>query len=211
MALTQLQKLELNKRVDRIFHAPSNAPAKGHQPEIAFVADLSGDIDMVHTSVQDAAASLKAHDKMFQNMRSNTVYWGIDRISSKVTPMSFILMGRAFEGIVSGDGSAQETDLQCQLVDSTECVKVVCGNVDKSPNFEKLCGYLRLYHARCRCILVFADCTYEELEVRKFYITDAETAKQHLNPFLKYRLLMIARDKMLTGSELMMRLIQDYS
>lgn len=27
MALTPIQKLELNKRVDRIFHAPSNAPA----------------------------------------------------------------------------------------------------------------------------------------------------------------------------------------
>ena len=44
MALTQLQKLELNKRVDKIFHAPSNAPAGGHQPEIAFVVQMSGDM-----------------------------------------------------------------------------------------------------------------------------------------------------------------------
>ena len=69
MALTPIQKLELNKRVDRIFHAPSNAPARGHQPEIAFVTDVSGDIDAVHSSVRDAVASLKAHDRMFQNMR----------------------------------------------------------------------------------------------------------------------------------------------
>ena len=52
MALTPIQKLELNKRVDRIFHAPSNAPARGHQPEIAFVTDVSGDIDAVHSSVR---------------------------------------------------------------------------------------------------------------------------------------------------------------
>ena len=42
MSLTQLQKLELNKRTDKILHAPSNAPAGGQQLEIAFAADLSG-------------------------------------------------------------------------------------------------------------------------------------------------------------------------
>lgn len=187
MALTQFQKLELNKRVDKIFHAPSNAPAKGHQPEIAFVTDMSGDIDAVHGSVRDAVASLKAHDKMFQNMRSNMVYWGSERITSKVTPMSFILMGRAFDNEIVGNLDA---------------------NVDKSLNFENLCAYLKLYHARCRCILVFVDCSYEELEEKYFYITDAEMAKQQLNPFLKYRLLVITKDKMMTGSELMMRLIR---
>lgn len=188
MALTQFQKLELNKRVDRIFHAPSNAPAKGHQPEIAFVTDVSGDTDAVHSSVRDAVASLKAHDKMFQNMRSNVVYWDSEQITSKVTPMSFIMMGKAF--------------------DDPEIVGKPDTDVDKSLNFENLCAYLKLYHARCRCILVFVDCSYGELEARDFYIADAESAKQQLNPFLKYRLLIITKDKMLTGSELMMRLIR---
>lgn len=188
MALTQLQRLELNKRVDKIFHAPSNAAVRGHQPEIAFVAALSGDMDMIQASIKDAVASLKAHDKMFQNMRSNMVYWGTDQICSEVTPMSFILMGKAFDGI----NYEQDTDEK----------------VDKFLKFEELCGYLKLYHARCRCILVFADCSYEELKARKFYVSDVEMAKQHLNPFLKYRLLIVAKDKMLTGSELMMRFIQ---
>lgn len=193
MALTQFQKLELNKRVDKIFHAPSNIPAKGLQPEIAFVADVSGDIDAVHSSVRDAVASLKAHDKMFQNMRSNMVYWGAEQITSKVTPMSFILMGRALDSALTLDNV---------MVGNMEA------NVDKSLKFENLCAYLKLYHARCRCILVFVDCSSEELEAKYFYITDAEMAKQQLNPFLKYRLLIITKDKMLTGSELMMRLIR---
>ncbi len=188
MALTQLQKLELNKRVDKIFHAPSNAPAGGHQPEIAFVVQMSGDMQWICNSVKDAVASLKAHDSIFQNMRSNMVYWSIDKITSKVTPMSFILMGRVFEG--------------CDVVDETT------STVDKFSNFEELCGYLRLYHARCRCILVFVDCIYAQLEARRFDIVDTEMAKQSLNPFLKYRLLIVARDKMVTGSELMMRLIK---
>ncbi len=193
MALTQFQKLELNKRVDKIFHAPSNVPAKGHQPEIAFVTDMSGDIDAVHSSVRDAVASLKAHDKMFQNMRSNMIYWSDGQITSKVTPMSFILMGRSLDSALASDD---------EIVGNPD------KNVDKSPNFENLCAYLKLYHARCRCILVFVDCSYEELEARYFYITNAEMAKQQLNPFLKYRLLIITKDKMLTGSELMMRLIR---
>ncbi|MDE6619827.1 MAG: hypothetical protein K2K74_04930 [Lachnospiraceae bacterium] len=213
MALTQLQKLELNKRVDKIFHAPSNAPAKGHQPEIAFVADVSGNIDAVHSSVRDAVASLKAHDRMFQNMRSNMVYWSSGRITSKVTPMSFILMGKAFESEEQPDESEKgfidinDNEIADGFAGDSKVVGKSDDNVDKSLNFEDLCAYLKLYHARCRSILVFVDCSYEELEMQEFYITDKDEAKQQLNPFLKYRLLIITKDKMLTGSELMMKLI----
>ena len=106
------------------------------------------------------------------------------KISSKVTPMSFILMGKAFEE------EEQGSDI-----------------VDKSQNFEDLCAYLKLYHARCRCILIFMDCTYVQFESQNFYIADRTAAMAHLNPFLKYRLLVITRDKMVTGSELMMHFL----
>lgn len=79
--------------------------------------------------------------------------------------------------------------------------------VDKSQNFEDLCAYLKLYHARCRCILIFMDCTYVQFESQNFYIADRTAAMAHLNPFLKYRLLVITRDKMVTGSELMMHFL----
>ena len=95
------------------------------------------------------------------------------------------------------------------LFDDSKIVGNLNKDVDKSLNFEELCAYLKLYHARCRCILVFVDCSYEELEMQEFYITDTDKAKQQLNPFLKYRLLIITKNKMMTGSELMMRLIKD--
>lgn len=98
--------------------------------------------------------------------------------------MSFILMGKAFEE------EEQGSDI-----------------VDKSQNFEDLCAYLKLYHARCRCILIFMDCTYVQFESQNFYIADRTAAMAHLNPFLKYRLLVITRDKMVTGSELMMHFL----
>lgn len=188
MGLTQFQKLELNKRVDRIFHAPANAAVRGHEPEIAFVADLSGDLEVIHSSIKDAVSSLKQHDKMFQNMRSNVIYWGRNGICSKVTPMSFILMGKAF----SASGSVGD---------------IVDESVDNTADLDSLCAYLKLYHARCRCVLIFSDCSYEELEGRKFDITDREKVIQSLNPFLKYRLLILIKDKMVTGTELMIKAV----
>lgn len=186
MGLTQLQKLELNKRVDKILHAPSNAPAGGQQLEIAFAVDLSGDVEDTCQSVKDAVTALKSHDKIFQNVRSNIVYWGKDTITTKVTPMSFIQMGRAFEDVA---------ELQKETVDN-------------ELHFENLCEYLKLYHARCRCILLFLDSTYEDLEEQCFRVQDVEKAKEGLNPFLKYRLLLVTKDKMVAGSELFMKLIQ---
>ena len=187
MSLTQLQRLELNKRVDKILHAPSNVPAGGQQLEIAFVADLMGDFEDTCQSVKDAVTALKSHDKIFQNVRSNIVYWGNDKIATKVTPMSFIQMGRAFEDIA----------------------EIRKENVDNHCHFENLCEYLKLYHARCRCILLFLDCTYETFEELSFRIYNVEKAKESLNPFLKHRLLVIAKDKMIPGSELFMKLISN--
>lgn len=191
MGLTQIQSLELNKRVDKILHAPSNAPAGGQQLEIAFVADVSGDIDWIHQSIKDAVTTLKSHDKVFQNVRSNLIYWGNGKIVIRVIPMSFIQMGKAFEGIAES------------IVDNKDI------NVDKPPYFEDLCEYLKLYGARCRCILLFLNETYEEFEKRYFRIKDVEKAKEKLNPFLKYRLLVVAKDKMITGSEILMKLISN--
>ena len=55
--------------------------------------------------------------------------------------MSFIQMGKAFEGIVGDtvENSVENRDK----------------NVDKPPYFEDLCGFLKLYGARCRCVLLF--------------------------------------------------------
>lgn len=187
MGLTQLQRLELNKRVDKILHAPSNALVRGQQLEIAFVTRVSENTELIYQSVKDAVAALKAHDKIFQNVRSNLVYWSNAEITTKVTPMSFIQMGKAFEDINKSEVMT----------------------VDNPLYFEDLCAYLKLYHARCRCILLFSDYTCMELEEQRFQVKDVKRAKENLNPFLKYRLLVVTRDKMLTGSEIFLKLINE--
>lgn len=183
MALTPLQALELNKRVDRILHAPSNAPAKGQQREISFVLDMTADRAYLDGTLRDAVSALKAHDKIFQNMRSSIVYWSGEGISTKVTPMSFIQMGRAMEAV-----KAPEEDF---------CAA-------GAPVFGELCAYLKLYHARSRCILVFSDNIERSLDS-----AHAGQAVENLNPFLKHRILVLAPGKMTTGAALLAGLMRE--
>lgn len=185
MALTQLQKLELNKRVDKILNAPVNATIKGQQPEMAFVLDLSSDLDYIDSTLKDAASSLKAHDKIFQNIRSNIVYRSMEKIETKVTSMSFIQLGKATENL--------------NIVKSEEAVLKAQSH---SNGFDDLCAYLKLYHARCRCILLFTDKPDKLIES-----SIRDKAIESLNPFLKHRLLIITPEKMITGAEILMKLI----
>lgn len=181
MALTQLQKLELNKRVDKILHAPASSPVGGQQLEMVFVADMTADRAFVEEAFRESAAALKAHDHIFQNVRSNVVYWGSEDITTTVMPLSLIHIGKAF---------------------ADDFVDKFTGDVDSAPYFDVLCGYCKLFHARSRCILVFTTC-----EADKLLVKDWDKAVENLNPFLKYRILLITPKGMVTGSELLLRFI----
>lgn len=183
MALTQFQKLELNKRVDKILHAPASSPAGGQQLEMVFVADMTADRTFIEEAFRESAATLKAHDRIFQNVRSNVVYWRSENITTTVMPLSLIHIGKAFAD---------------DFVDKSK------GNVDSVPYFDVLCGYCKLFHARSRCILVFTTCEPDKIPVK-----DWNKAVENLNPFLKYRILLITPKKMVTGSELLLRFMRE--
>lgn len=196
MALTQLQKLELNKRVDKILNAPVNVTIKGQQPEMAFVLDLSSDMEYISGTLKDSAATLKAHDKIFQNIRSNIVYWGEGRIETKVTPMSFIQIGKVTENL------EEEKDEQPMSLNKDGKMQNALKAQSHSNGFDDLCAYLKLYHARCRCLLLFTDKPDKLIES-----SVRDKAIESLNPFLKHRLLIITPEKMITGVEILMKLI----
>ena len=65
MSMTQLQKLELNKRVDKILHAPSNLPARGQQLEMAFTTEYIG-------MANNARYSDAEMDDLFNQTRTET-------------------------------------------------------------------------------------------------------------------------------------------
>ena len=176
MSLTQIQKLQLNKQVDRILHAPGNQPAGKQQLEMAFVFDGSGEKEYIKSTVQDAVAALKSHDKIFQNVRSNVICWDYEKISTEIMPMSFIQMGKPF-------------------------LERENGKVDKFPKLDELCEYLKLYHARSKCIILFTQGNYE--------LGDKERVKQRLSPFLKHKLLLVTPEKMITGTSMFMEIIRE--
>ena len=178
MSLSQIQKLQLNKQVDRILHAPGKQPVGKQQLEMAFVLDCCGDMEYIKSTTQDMVAALKAHDKIFQNVRSNVVYWRASEadkpIHTEVMPMSFIQMGKPF------------VDLEKTIV-------------DKSPKFDDLCAYLKIYHARSKCIILVTQGNYE--------IEDKNKVKENLSPFLKQKLLVVTPDKMVTGTSIFMEML----
>lgn len=176
MSLTQIQKLQLNKQVDRILHAPGNQPAGKQQLEMAFVLDCSGSMEYVKSTAQDAVVAMKSHDKIFQNVRSNVVLWSAESFKTETMPMSFIQMGKPF-------------------------VEWESHTVDKSGKLHELCAYLKLYHARSKCIILITEGNYEH--------GDKEILKQSLNPFLKQKLLLVTPDRMITGTSIFMELIRE--
>ena len=175
MSLTQIQKLQLNQQVDRILHTSGNQPVGRQQLEMAFVLDFSCDMEYIKSITQDVVATLKAHDKIFQNVRSNIVYWSAEHIATQTMPMSFIQMGRPF------------VDLENKIVDNL-------------PKFDDLCAYLKLYHARSKCIILVTQGNYQLGETNK--------VKESMNPFLKQKLLIVAPDKMVTGTKVFMELMK---
>lgn len=183
MSLTQIEKLQLNKHVDRIFHAPGNLVA-GQQPEMAFVIDTTYEIDEVKSTLQDVVAALKAHDKMFQNVRSNVVYWQTQQqekpLITETMPMSFLQIGKPF-------------DMHKEYWEQNQ-------NVDKGLIFDDLCAYLKMYHARSKCILVFTKGAYE--------VRDKKKVQESLNPFLKSKLLVVEPQKMVTGAMIQMEMLR---
>lgn len=87
MSLTQLQKLQINKMVDNILSSPSNKIHKGNILELSFVFDESSDKAYLKETASEVAASLKAHDKIFQNVRCNVIHWNKRDITSEIKPM----------------------------------------------------------------------------------------------------------------------------
>lgn len=177
MGLTQLQKIQLNKQVDKILHMPQNQlQTDKNQLEMAFVLDCSSTCEFLKSTLTDVVAGLKAHDKIFQNVRSNVVYWGSEKITTQVMPMSFLQIGMPF---------------------SQEDFKIV----DKSVDFDTLCAYLKLYHARSKCILVFTE--------KKYEVKDAEKVYESLNPFLKNKLLLVNEENFIQGSLINMEMLRE--
>ncbi len=168
MALTQIQQIQVNKQVDMILHAPGSQVLEKQQLEMALVFDMSADREYLKSTTTDIVTTLKRHDKIFQNVRCNAVKWS-DKLTTEIMPMSFIQMGKPF------------------AEDSANI------RVDNLPKLDDLCAYLKLFHARSKCIIVITE--------GKYTIEDRKKLIESLNPFLKSKILFVTPEKMFMGRE----------
>lgn len=180
MALTQVQKLQLNKQVDKILNTPGNF--QGGNLEMTMVFDYDIDETKLKEQAAQIISTLKSHSPVFRNVRFNGVKWESDtEITSQVVPMMFVQMGKFFE--------------------ETKKVKKTENNIESNQkNLEVLLQKLKLFHARSKLIIILTNGQYQ--------ITDKEASKAALNPFLKGKLLLLEGDTMKTGMQLFMELIQ---
>ena len=171
-----------------ILQSPANQ-VRDRKLEMAFVFDLGSDPSYLRETAAQVASALKQHDRIFQNVRCNAVYWAADGLTTEVLPMSYVQLGRVCEKV--GNRTADGSENICPEDQVVE--------VSRKPRLEDLTGYLKLYHARSKCILVISEGNYE--------VSDKKSAREALNPFLKSRLVMITPKELQTGLKLFMGLL----
>lgn len=185
MALTQVQKLQLNHQVDRILHAPGNF--QGGNLEMTMVFDEDAEPDWFKEEAIQIITTLKAHSPVFRNVRFHAVKWKGDfSITNQTIPMTFVQAGRFFEE------DSQDISLSTSTIEEKK-------ETNHIKSLEALLENLKLFHARSKLILVLTQGQYQ--------ISDREAAKKALNPFLKQKLLLLTPDYMKTGMEIFMELI----
>lgn len=127
MKLTEIDALQIAKRVDAILHVPGNY--RGGNLEMTIVIDTSLKQADFAEAVAAVVRALKRSNDIFRNVRLNLVFWG-QEMQTNVVPMAMLMTGRAFQ-------------------------EYCCCPQEK--RYEELFAYLKKFHARSKAVLVFAD------------------------------------------------------
>ena len=96
MKLTQLEALQVSKRVDAILHVPGNY--RGGSLEMTIVIDTSLEREDFQEAVAEVVRALKRSNEIFRNVRLNLVLWGAE-ITTGIVPMAMLMTGSAYEDL----------------------------------------------------------------------------------------------------------------
>ena len=172
MGLTQIQLLQLNNMADHILHNPTNQPT-GKQLELAFVIDVTSDRTFVLEAAREIASSLRRHNKIFENVRCNIVAWRGEGCATNVIPMSYVAIGKV--AIERGKGGV--------------------------PKLDELAAYLKMFHARSKCIFAITEGRYQ--------VEDNQKLIAALSPFLKSKLVLVTPGGLIPGSRIFMEAVKE--
>ncbi len=128
MELTEIEALQIAKRVNAILHIPGNY--QGGNLEMAIVIDTTLKPEDFQGAVAAVVKALKRSNEIFRNVRLNLIFWGEEKMSAQVVPMAMLTTGTAF-------------------------AEYVCSPCKK--RYEELFAYLKKFQARSKVVLVFAD------------------------------------------------------
>lgn len=141
--------------VEKILHVPGNFT----EPvlEMAVIIDANLSHEQVTDYLPELLRTLKMHSPVFRNVRLNVVYWGSDdEITCRVSPMSMVLMNSYHEDY------RQKTVLK---------------------TFEKLLGYLKMFQARAKLLILLTDAAYQ--------VEQEDLLLQMMQPFLEKKMMEV--------------------
>ncbi len=175
MSISGLKALQISKMADHILHVPGNY--RGGNLEMTVVISSRLDVVSLKENIKAVVDALKRSNEVFRNVRLNFVLPNENGgFQNSVIPLIFLQTGKAFES------------------------KEQFGEAMTIAPLSELCSYLKLFHARSKLILVFADMEYDP--------GDKDVLKEALNPFLKQKLLMICGEEPLSGTKIFMNCLQ---
>ena len=188
---SDMQLLQTKNAVTRILHAPGNY--NGGILEMAVITDCHIPAEELKEACRRIAQMLKK-DEIFRNVRLNLLKWvSDDCIEKEVIPMAFLLTGSAFVKEKSDlaemtDGNIAAGDIAGKSATEGQSLKTL----------DELFRQLKLFYARSKVVLVLTDGSYR--------IADRQTVKEHLQPFLCRKLLLLQNGEQITGTQLLLKL-----
>ncbi len=175
MSISGLKALQISKMTDHILHVPGNY--RGGNLEMTIVISSRLDVVSLKENVKAVVDALKRSNEVFRNVRLNFVRAKEDgSFESEVIPLIFLQTGKAFE------------------------LSERYGETLPIASLSEICSYLKLFHARSKLIIIFAE--------KEYVSGDTKVLKEALNPFLKQKLLLIAGEEPVTGTKLFMECLK---
>ena len=169
--LTDIQLMKVKNGVMRILHVPGNYT--GGILEMAVVADYHMSREELTEMSRKIANGLKHQNETFRNVRLNLIKWVSDeKIIKEVSSLPKLQMGTAYEDYAIYDEADNDKEVQSGA-----------GQTKDKKTLDELLRQLKLFYARSKVIIVLTDGSYT--------VKDEKAVWEHLNPFLRRKLLIL--------------------
>lgn len=159
--MTPVQMKLFFNDVERVLHVPGNLQG-GNLTEMAIVLDYKLPLEQLQSISTDMVTVLKKKGELFRNVRLNVVKWISDeQIVAEILPLSMLGIGRGFEDYPNMPHTADK-------------------------NMEELARQLKLFHARCKLIILISDGQWQ--------VSDETVLNANLQPFLHKKWIWMDTD-----------------